>query len=441
MKGLPMPSRTPASIAMHRVLSCIAIIACLSSTPFGVSRAQDSPAISIGGEVTVPLDHRAPAGPSASLRYELGAAFDAAKPTVFVIADAQQFYARAGAMPALQASLFGDGFNVVGIPGRATTPAFLRASRDADGRTDWRAAWRIFNSAQWVEDIEAVRRQLLGEHGKVLLYGRSGGAFLIHQYLALHGEHVERAWTQAPLNPYIAAGLGLRADHFWDEIGAYDPASQGLLRQALARAPGERARWLRILQRQNFFVPLARRDEERARLIRAMAAGDTAVIEAAGKAYQVDEVARMMAAPEGVAILVRLYEFEAPFIARAQPPDDGIHPGEETFRDQVRPLRWLEEQGLIAPVAFDPAPLHRLDAEVFVLAGRHDHTADYRASIALSALYPRGRLFIADDTHVFEAMNRQGHAIRLLRAFLAHGADSADYRAAESAADALRWRE
>ena len=216
---------------------------------------------------------------------------------------------------------------------------------------------------------------------------------------------------------------------------------QGLLRQALARAPGERARWLRILQRQNFFVPLARRDEERARLIRAMAAGDTAVIDAAGKAYQVDEVARMMAAPEGVAILVRLYEFEAPFIAHARPRDDGIHPGEETFRDQVRPLRLLEEQGLIAPVAFPSGRLHRLDTEVFVLAGRYDHTADYRALIALAAHYPRGRLFIADDTHVFEAMNRQGHATRMLRAFLAHGADSADYRAAEAAAEALRWRE
>lgn len=441
MKGPPMPSRTAVPVALHRVLSRIAIVACLLSAPSGASGAQDAHVVPMGGEVTVPLDHRAPAGPSASLRYELGAAFDAAKPTVFVIADAQQFYVRADAMPALQASLFGDGFNVVGIPGRATTPAFLRASQDADGRTDWRAAWRVFNSAQWVEDIEAVRRQLLGEHGKVLLYGRSGGAFLIHQYLALHGEHVERAWTQAPLNPYIAARLGLRSDHFWEEIGAYDPASQELLRQALARAPGERARWLRILQRQNFFVPLARRDEERARLIRAMAAGDTAVIEAAGKAYQVDEVARMMAAPEGVAILVRLYEFEAPFIARARPPDDGIHPDEETFRDQVRPLRRLAEQGLIAPVAFDPAPLHRLDAEVFVLAGRHDHTADYRASIALSALYPQGYLFIADDTHVFEAMDRQGHATRLLRAFLAHGTGSAAYRAVESAAEALRWRE
>lgn len=436
-----MQFRNVFATAMHRVLSRIAFIICLWPAPFGASHAQEPRAVQIGGQVAVPLDHQAPTGPSTFLRYELGAPFDAAKPTVFVIADAQQFYVRTGAMPALQASLFGDGFNVVGILGRATNPAFLRASLDNEGHTDWRAAWRIFNSAQWVEDIEAVRLKLLGEHGRVLLYGRSGGAFLIHQYLAVHGDHVERAWTQAPLNPYIAAGLGLRADHFWEEIGAYDPASQGLLRQALARAPGERARWLRILQRQNFFVPLARRDQERARLIRAMAAGDTAVIDAAGKAYQVDEVARMMAAPEGVAILVRLYEFKAPFIARARPRDDGIHPGEETFRDQVRPLRRLEEQGLIAPVAFDPAPLHRLDAEVFVLAGRHDHTADYRASIALSALYPRGRLFIADDTHVFEAMNRQGHATRLLRAFLAHGADSADYRAAESAADALRWRE
>jgi len=432
------PRNSCLPIVRRALPRMLLILAGLCAGASGVSRARDLPT-PVGGSVVVPLDHQAPDGRVAAIRYELGAPFDAAKPTVFVIADAQQFYVHAGATPELQASLFGDGFNVVGIPGRGSNSVVIRATRGTDGRTDWRVAWRVFNSAQWVEDIEAVRRHLLGERGQVSLYGRSGGAFLVHQYLAVHGDKVRRAWTQAPLNPVIVAGLGLRTDHFWEEIGDDDPDLQALLRQALARAPGERARWMRILQRQNFFVPLSRRDEERARLIRAMAAGDAATLEAAGKAYQVDAVDRMLASPQGVAITVRLYEFGDAVVAR--PRDDGIHPGEETFRDQVRPLLALREQGLITPPTFDLERLHRVDAEVMVLAGRHDHTADYRALIALSACYPHGRLFIADDNHVFEAMNRQGHATRLLRAFLAGGADSAAYRSAEADAEALRWRE
>lgn len=417
------------------------LLACLAASLAGMPRATGAPAVPRTGNVAVPLDHRNPAGPSADIGYELGAAFDAAKPTVFVIADAQQFHVRPGAMPALQDSLFGEGFNVVGIIGRGSRPMFIRAARGADGRIDWLNAWRVFNSVQWVEDIEVVRRRLLGAHGKVLLYGRSGGAFLIHQYLAVHGDKVARAWTQAPLNPFIAGELGLRTDHFWEEIGASDASLQPLLRQALEQYPDQRARWMRILQRQNFFVPLDRLDAERSRLIRAMAANDHAVIDLAASTYQVDAVERLMAAPEGIAITIRLYEFQASSRADTLLPGDGIRPELETFRAQIAPLLALQARGLINPPAFNATRLHGIDAEVMVLAGRYDHTADYRVLISLAARYPRGHLFIANDNHVFEAMNRQGHATRLLRAFLSRGTGSADYRKAESDARDLRWRE
>ncbi len=412
----------------------------LSTGIAGIAHADGLPG-PVGGSVVVPLDHGAPDGPSASLAYELGANFDATKPTVFVITDAQQFHVRPGAMPALQASLFGDGFNVVGIMGRGSNPAFVRHVRDAQGQPDWQAAWRIFRSAQWVEDIEAVRRRLLGETGKALLYGRSGGALLVHEYLAAHGDKVARAWTQAPPVPTLAAELGLQVDHFWEEIGAHDPSLQPLLRRVLSDHPTQRADWLRILQRQNFFVPLDQRDQERARLIRAMAANDLAVLAAARKAYQVEAIERLLASLEGMAITVRLYELQASTAPAPAQAGDGIHPGRETFLEQVRPLISLRERGRIAAPVFDSARLRRVEAEVLVLAGRHDHTADYRVLIALAAHYPRGRLFIADDNHVFEAMNRQGHVTALMRAFLTEGMDSAAYRTAEATAGVLRWRE
>src|SRR5262245_33565661 len=77
--------------------------------------AQDpAPPAATGGSLQVPLDHGQPGGPAAAIDYELGAPFDPGKPTVLVVADAQQFHLRPGALAALQRDQFGDGFNVVG---------------------------------------------------------------------------------------------------------------------------------------------------------------------------------------------------------------------------------------------------------------------------------------------------------------------------------------
>jgi pimeloyl-ACP methyl ester carboxylesterase len=177
---------------------------------------------------------------------------------VIVVADGQQFYVRRGAVAGIQEETFGDAFNVVGLVGRGTSEPFLDAVKARDGSTDWEMAWRIFNAEQWVEDIEAVRRAVVGDDGKILLFGASGGAFLVHQVLSKHGDRVLRVFTASPVNPYLVGALRLSTDHFWEEIGAADPALHGLLHTALARYAGERDRLVMTLQRQNFVPPESR---------------------------------------------------------------------------------------------------------------------------------------------------------------------------------------
>jgi hypothetical protein len=110
----------------------------------------------------VPFDYHAPDLGAGSLYFEFGAPFDSSKPLVLIIADAQQYYVRRGAMADIQNTLFGDAFNVVGIVGRSTSEEFLKSTRAADRQVDWIKAWRIFNSDQWIADIDAVRRAFLG---------------------------------------------------------------------------------------------------------------------------------------------------------------------------------------------------------------------------------------------------------------------------------------
>lgn len=187
-----------------RSLSTVGKLLCLGLIVVLAPKCRGQLQGAAGDTIPVPLAYENPAMGKAPLTFEFGAPFDRSKPVVLVIADGQQFSVRHGAMKALQESTFGNSFNVVGIITRGTTPDFIKASLNQDGNPNWLKAWQIFNSNEWIEDIESVRKVLVGDSGTVDLYGRSGGAYLVHQYLAKHGEHVARAFTQSAVNPSIS---------------------------------------------------------------------------------------------------------------------------------------------------------------------------------------------------------------------------------------------
>jgi pimeloyl-ACP methyl ester carboxylesterase len=394
--------------------------------------------------IEVPLDHGSEESPAIELQFELGAPYDPQKPLVIVVADAQQFYVRRGAVAGLQRDTLGDtdgDFNVAGILGRGVSEPGIAAARDAEGKPVWSEAWRIFNSDQWIEDIDAVRRDLVGESGKILLFGASGGAFLVTQYLSKHGARVERAVTAAPVHPPLIGELGLNTDRFWQEIGAHDPALHDLVRQALEKHAADRDAVVMTLQRQNFFVPPERLDEERAALIHALAESDDERYAKAREEYQVDVVRAFFDSPEGIPIRVRMFELFQPSGALPKLGGDELYPDIENQYNFARPLVELCRSGAIPEPRFDSASLHRLDTEVFLIAGRYDHTVDYRAAIALASMIPRHQLFLAADDHLLGKLKGEGHYAALTHAFLLHGLASPELNAALAAAEPARWRE
>jgi pimeloyl-ACP methyl ester carboxylesterase len=389
------------------------------------------------------IDHFDDKPATFELYVEFGAPFDKKKPTVFFIADGQQFFIRPNAVAGQQARFFGDAFNVVGIMGRGGDYKALRERvADASGGTDWRQAWRLYRSAQWVEDIETVRRALLGDKGRIMLFGRSGGAYLVHEYIAAHGDKVSRAFTSAPAATPFAVFAQATPDHFWEEIGEADPTAQQRIKALIARDDVDRDKLAMTFQRQNFFVTADARDAARLDLLKAFEENDRDAIETAYRDYQVDAVRELNASEAGVPVRVRLFEFAAPFADTWQVRAERLDPDIEVLLEAAAPLMMLYRQG---DIAFDPmniAALHaRTDTEVFVLAGRRDHVVDYRASIALAASYPNATLFIADDTHVFPKLVEAGAFNALLQSFLLHGAGSPALQDAMTDAEPLRWRE
>jgi pimeloyl-ACP methyl ester carboxylesterase len=394
---------------------------------------------SFGRTIKVPLDYEHIVRGTAPLYFELGASFDRSKPTLIVVADGQQFYVTRGGIARLQNELFGSAFNVVGIVTRGTTPQFINASLDRSGQPDWAAAWAIFNSGQWIKDIESVRKALVGENGKILLYGRSGGAYLVHQYLARYGDHVSRVFTQSAVNPTINRQLNIRIDNFWNEIGEQDPSLQDTLKRGLDRHASERIGILMTLQRQHFYVSADLLPRARAELIRSLARDDLSLYLKERKQYEVDDVIKMSQTNDIIPQNVRVLELITPSGAFDDTSSAEIHPLIESQRHFLEPLLDLLKKGKIRLPPFDSVPAHSLSTEVFILAGRWDEAVDYRISIALASMYPHGFLFIADDNHVFSKLTSTGTSTQMLRAFLQFGIHSTEFSAALAMARSVQW--
>jgi hypothetical protein len=394
----------------------------------------------ISRTIAVPLDHTNPAMGAAQLPIEFGAAFDSAKPTVIVVVDGQQFYLRKGSVAELQQQRFGDAFNVVGILGRGATDAFIAATRGAGETTDWRKAWQIFRTEQWMGDIEAVRRALVGDEGNVYLYGASGGADLIHQFLLRYGRHVSRAYTGSPGNDALARELRLRDEGTWDDLSG-DPAREAKLQKVLAAHPTERVAIVTALQRQHYFVSAADLPRERNALIEALARWDTAAFAHAREEYQVDAILDLERSPRGVAIAVREFEFLYASGAYRRLEDGHLHPSIEAQYSGTKPLIDLAVGGEIAPPRFDVTPAHALSTEVFLLAARWDEAIDYRISIALAYSYPHHELFLSDDNHMFGKANAGGLQSRLVQTFFRYGLGSPELRKVLDEIEWYRWHE
>jgi len=407
----------------------------LSSAAYSQAIAAEGDGIELR-DLSVPFDHSITGGDQFTLRYGLLSPFNARRRTIFVVADGQQFYVTPKAFAPSTRPIFINEFNVVGIFGRADAPD-VQARVGAGTAVDWQQAYRLLRADQWIGDIEAVRHALLGPNGLIGLYGRSGGAFLVHQYMAQHGARVDRLFTQAAVNPFLEARLGISSDHFWQELG---PDDRARLSSVMASGRYPRIRVSRLFQRQNFFVDRAGVPAARTALIDDLAEGRGERLATRETEYQINSLDQLDRTPRGAASRVRLFEFIAPMSVNFRRDTDRLRPNLEVAADFAEPVMQLLRAGKIEMPAMDFAALHRCTARAVIIAGRWDHTCDYRTQIALAASYPAGELILLDDDHVFHRLQQSGQAPALVRAALGEGGPAGFAMALNKIID-LRWSE
>ena len=164
-------------------------------------------------------------------------------------------------------------------------------------------------------------------------------------------------------------------------------------------------------------------------------------LERVRKGYQVEAITGLFNSQTGMPISVRELEFIYPTGASQRLRDDRVDPYIESEYVFLKPLIDLITSGKIPAPGFDVSFAHRLNTEVFILAGRRDEAVDYRTSIALANNYPEHQLFIADDNHVFAKLNASGLHSQIIRTFLRYGLDSAELKNILSRAESYRWKE
>lgn len=370
--------------------------------------------------INVPIDYHNPDNGYFELEYEFGNTYNPELPTVIVIVDAQQFYVRKGRIKKIQDELFGKDFNVLGIIPRNTNKE-LRTKVELQNKeeTNWQMAYSVYQSYQCINDIDSVINNVLYDDVEIYMYGQSGGAFLITEYLSVFpNSRVKKVFVGASVNPVVENKLGILHDNFQRNYLLNSKEDKEKLDTVLSEAYFNRKLVASLFQRQNFFVELDSLNKQRSELVNRLYLKDTAYVNNLKKEYQIDAINNLFNSETGIPIRVRLSEFINPLLHSWKNQKTHFYPDLENSYNIAFPLLNLQNTSSFEiSNVFDENEFRKFNGEVFILSGRHDHVADYRSSIYLCGLLNDCTLFIAEDDHTFKSLKANGDYARLIQEF------------------------
>lgn len=163
--------------------------------------------------LNLPLDHGDSSGKHFRGFYILSPQFRPDSSVIFFLTDGQmELVSPDPDFAFFEAELPGRSYVLIGHRGHSPTlfPELYPA-----GKVDLRRAMRLYGSAQRVEDIERVRRdmvskRLLPANGRIMIFAASGAGILAQQYVQLYGEHVSRVLLASTGAPDLSRA------HGWD---------------------------------------------------------------------------------------------------------------------------------------------------------------------------------------------------------------------------------
>ncbi|NQT24092.1 hypothetical protein HQ585_01925 [candidate division KSB1 bacterium] len=393
--------------------------------------------------IELPIDYENPEMGTFYQYYQLSSNFDFARPTLFFFQDIAQQFGMPGEVDRLAKDYhFYDDFNVVYYQIRGRQYSFIEL-RNPDGSVNWEKAYTLLSATLVIEDIERIRRDLFKENpeSKILVFGRSGGGFLIQRYLSKYSQYVQRAFIRAAPNSIIMRQLGNpESKYFYNTLNSVDSTLYAKLKIILKKeiVPDYQLFW--ILRN----IPYASENpgEEFKQLINDLYNGETEVFQQYIGNRQFDFSKWMKS--EGDMSLRDIGMYFCPLEVSAEymldPDPEYIDPFYECLKKLGEPyLKLIREERVSIPI-FPPLETFReVETEVFYLAGRNDHVSDYRIGIELGKYFKNYELFIAEDNHTMTIHKECYPSLRI--AFLKYGIGSNELQNVRDSMVCNEWKQ
>ena len=209
-----------------------------------------------------PLDHGDSSHGSFRGFYVLSPHFEPGAPVVFFLTDGQmELVGPDPDFAFFEAEVPRLSYVLIGHRGHAPTlfPEVYRG-----GKVDLERAVRLYGSAQRVEDVERVRRdmveqRLLPPDGRIMLFGASGAGVLAQQYLQRYGDHVARVLLATTGAPDLARDRGWDYARSFADFDSSLAAASGAVLRTWRIAPATLAWLLFQLGRQGADARVAQR--------------------------------------------------------------------------------------------------------------------------------------------------------------------------------------
>lgn len=197
--------------------------------------------------INLPIDHDEPQKGLFRNFYLLSPSFFKNKDITFLLTDGQMELVNPDSdSDFFESVLPNSSYVLLGVRGQSPT-VFPEVYKN--GEIDYAAATHLFDSDQQIEDIEAVRLDLikkgyLSETSKINLFGASGAGVLAQQYLSEYHQHVNRVILESTGAPDIARELQIR---YSPNFKNFNPKGSAIFDSLLKRKMIDKKRMCNIL--------------------------------------------------------------------------------------------------------------------------------------------------------------------------------------------------
>ena len=355
-----------------------------------------------------PLDYGDPSSALFRGFYILSPHFQSDASVVFFLTDGQMELV--GPNPDFsffEAELPGLSYVLIGHRGHSPTlfPEVYRA-----GKVDLRHAMSLYGSAQRVEDIERVRRdmveqRLLPPDGRIMIFAASGAGVLAQQYLQRYGDHVSRVLLASTGAPDLAREQGWDYARRFAEFDSSSAADLGKVLRTRSISPASLTYLLFQLGREGKEGRVAQR-----KVIRGLLGHNPFPY----VWYRLHPSLNwllssiVLDAPAADAARVRMYELLGADLQRY---------GTTSRPDVSLMYTWtskLLEEYLAAEVAVPELRIDhsRFQGEVLVISGLDDVVFSPEIGKAIAKAYPDGHFVVVRGGHRLEQDRGYHRAIR-----------------------------